>query len=89
MRIKNLEFIRNGNNDTDCNRDPEIVAWSKNDAGKEYRYTLLWWRKTSEEWRIEFVGSRPLEFEDWDTLCHMMVYGQAVLDAEARLIEAT
>ena len=86
MRVKNLEFIRN--RDGQYLRDPEIVAYDTDSTGKEFRYTLLFWRKNREGWQIEFVGNRPLNFDDKETLWNLMQYGQAVLDAEFRLFES-
>jgi hypothetical protein len=84
MRLGNFEFVRNAGHD----RDPEIVFWDRNDDGVSFRYTILWFRKDSEGWHIEFIGDRPLRVDDRDgILFDMMKYGQAVLDAEYRLVE--
>lgn len=93
MRVKNLEFRRNAN----TGRSPEIVAFREYSPNfrpenapdvKEYCYTLLFWRSTGSEGpSIEFVGARPLDFEERDALIEMMKYGQAVLDAEFKLME--
>ncbi len=83
MRVDNLEFRRN-----DSSRSPEIVAWNTNDSlAGEFCYTLLWWKKDREGYYIEFVGARPLEIDDQASLLKMMKYGQAVLDAEFKLME--
>lgn len=83
MRVKNLEFIKNSGSD----RDAEIVGYGKVSNGTEYLYTILWWRKDKEGYYIEFVGDRPLQIDDHDTLWHLMVYGQTVMDAEHKLME--
>ena len=85
MRYEDLEF-RNM-----VGRHPEIVAWNPypdSDRGEEYCYTLLWWKKDSEGYYIEFVGPRPLEYHDQQRLFKMMKYGQAVLDADFNLMES-
>ena len=82
MRTKHYSFIRN-----DGNRDPEIVKWTTLSIGAETRYTLLWYRKDSEGWRIEFIGDRPLKEEHQTELFELMRYGQTVLDAEFHLLE--
>jgi hypothetical protein len=82
-RIDNLEFrmLRE-------DRAAEIVCWVTNGDGKEYCYTLLWYRKDREGYYIEFVGRRPLDHKFDNTLWALMEYGQDVLDAEFRLTEA-
>lgn len=84
MRYENVEFRQLGN------RHPELVAWKPypdSDRGEAFCYTLLWWKKDSEGYYIEFVGTRPLEYDDQETLFKMMKYGQTVLDAEFKLME--
>ena len=85
MRVKNLEFIRNSGSD----RGAEIVGFGTNSNDTEYRYTILWWREDKEGYHIEFVGDRPLQIDDRDTLWHLMAYGQTVMDAEYKLMEIT
>lgn len=80
MRIKQLEFCRNGDN-----RPPEIIKWSEGDV--PYRWTLLFWDKDSEGWFIRFVGDRPLIEEESKSLFELMRYAQTVLDAEFKLME--
>jgi hypothetical protein len=84
MRYEDLEF-RNISG-----RRPEIVAWQPSpdsDRGEEFCYTLLWWKTDSEGYYIEFVGPRPLNYDNQDRLLKMMKYGQAVLDAEFNLMD--
>lgn len=81
MRHKNLEFLQKPE------RDPEIVAWAKTAAGVDYCFTLLWWRKSSEGWSIEFVGDRPLD-QDAADIWRLMRYGQSVLQAQFELEQA-
>ena len=83
MRVNNLEFVRN----SEGNRNAEIVAWSKDSTGKEFRYTILWWIKDSEGYNIAFVGDRPLKVDDQDVLWNLMDYGQTVLTAEYTLMD--
>lgn len=83
MRIDDIEFIRNFGDQ----RDAEIVKWEKNPAGKEFRCTLLWWRKGSNSFNVEFVDSRPFDYENTEKLFDLMHYGQKVLEAERRLLE--
>jgi hypothetical protein len=87
MRVNNLEFIRNRNSLP--NRDPEMVAYDNDVSGKEFKYTLLFWKKNKEGWQVEFVGGRPMDINDRETLWYLLEYGQAVLDAEFRLLEYT
>ena len=81
MKTTHFGFLRNGDS-----RDPEIVKWTTV-AGQETRYTLLWYRKYGEGYRIEFVGDRPLQEEHQEELFELMRYGQTVLDAEVKLLE--
>ena len=85
MRLDNLEFRQIGGA-----RPPEIIAWNvyeDSSRGEEFSYTLLWWKKNSEGYYIEFVGDRPLKEDNQETLMKLMKYGQAVLDAEFKLWE--
>ena len=78
MRLQNMEYRHL----SDSRRDAEIVAWQSKGNGEEYCYTLLFWRKGSEGYFIEFVGGMPLnKYIDKDILFKLMRYGQAVLDA--------
>lgn len=83
MRYKNIEFRQL------CgDRPAELVAWNQEDTlAGEFCYTLLWWRKDNEGYYIEFVGDRPLQHEDQESLFKMMKYGQSVLTAQYRLME--
>ena len=83
MRFEDFEFRRNLNHET--NRDPEIVQWNTSETGKEYCFTVLWFKRGSEDWYIEFVGDRPLTVENQESLWKLMKYGQTVLDAEIKL----
>ena len=78
MRVNDLEFRRNGLSNA------EIVRWQVQ-GEKEFCYTLLWFKKDDEGYYIQFVGARPLEIEDRETLWKLMDYGQAVLTAEYKL----
>lgn len=84
MRVDNLEFRRN-----QTGREAEIVFWNTNGDGREYCYTLLWYKRDREGYYIEFVGRRPLDRKFDNALWALMEYGQDVLDAEFRLSEAT
>jgi hypothetical protein len=84
MRVKNLEFRRLEE------REPEIIAWVEsnvNTIAGDYCYTLLWYHKNKEGYYIQFIGDRPLVFEDQELLWKMMKYGQTVLDAELELLK--
>ena len=82
MKYKNLEFCQKDG------RDPEIIRWVEREGyGLPFCYTVLWWRRSKEGWRIEFVGSRPLEQERED-IWSLMKYGQSVLDAQFELEQA-
>ena len=84
MRVKNLEFRRLED------REPEIIAWVESNGTTitgEYCYTLLWYLKNKEGYYIQFIGDRPLVYEDQELLWKMMNYGQKVLDAELELLK--
>lgn len=84
MRVKNLEFRRLEG------RYPEIVSWFDSNGSTiigEHCYTLLWYLKNKEGYYIQFIGDRPLVYEDQDLLWKMMKYGQKVLDAELEFLE--
>ena len=68
-------------------RPAEIVRWAKNGDGTEYCYTLLWYKRDSEGFYVEFVGRRPFD-DDSANLWEIMAYGQEVLDAEFKLEES-
>ena len=81
-RIGNLEFR--------CNKEgrpAEIVCWQPDQNGKEFCYTLLWYKRNSEGYYIEFVGQRPLDHGFDGGLWALMQYGQEVLNAEFKLEE--
>lgn len=82
LRKDNLEFRRNKED-----RPAEIVRWAKNGDGTEYCYTLLWYKRDSEGFYVEFVGRRPFD-DDSANLWEIMEYGQEVLDAEFKLEES-
>jgi hypothetical protein len=81
-RTGNLEFRRNKEG-----RPAEIVRWTKNGDGTEYCYTLLWYKRGSEGFYVEFVGRRPFD-DDSEGLWELMEYGQDTLDAEFKLEES-
>jgi len=68
------------------NRDPEIIRWKVTADGMPYCYTVLWFRRDSEGYNIEFVGTRPFDI-DQDLIWKMMRYGNDVLEARVRLEE--
>ncbi len=92
MRIKNFEFRQNKGD-----RNPEIVQWNQYDENstklvnapnaKEYCYTLMWFKKDREGYYVEFVGRRPLDVEDKETLWDLMDYSQKILDAQFKLLD--
>jgi hypothetical protein len=63
-------------------RDSEIVAFTRDENNMEYCYTLLFWRRGSEGYSIEFVGNRPFETTSLKAFWSLAKYGQAILDAE-------
>ena len=66
---------------TESQRFPEIVRWQENELGP-YCYTVAWWKKDSEGYSLEFIGSRPLASEiDKDAFWELVKYGQKVCDA--------
>jgi hypothetical protein len=67
-------------------RPAEIIRWAKNGDGTEYCYTLLWYKRDSEGFYVEFVGRRPFN-DDSEGLWELMEYGQDTLDAEFKLEE--
>jgi hypothetical protein len=83
MRFEDFEFRRNLNND--LKTYPEIVKWVTYSYDDEFCFTLLWFKRDSDGWYIEFVGDRPLKEENREELWKLMEYGQAVLDAELKL----
>lgn len=83
MRIKNIEFRHLDQ------RPAEIVQWATDSSGKEFCFTLLFYKRNSEGYYIEFVGARPLEYADEELMWVLMKYGQSVMDAKWRVEEAT
>lgn len=95
MRIDNLEFRKSYPLGNDTNHYYEIVEFKQKEDSyygesdfkkpKEYCYTLLRWKWTDEQPDIQFVGERPFECEDKETLWKLMEYGQKVIQAEYNL----
>lgn len=83
MRFEEFEFRHNLNNEAKF--DPEIVQWHTRENGTEFCFTILWFKRGSEDWYIEFVGDRPLKAENREALWKLMEYAQTVLDAEFKL----
>lgn len=69
-------------------RTPEIVRWSKDSKGTEFCYTLMFFEKDSEGFNINFIGGRPLEYENPMELWTMMKYAQKILTARFELENA-
>ena len=81
MRIDNFEFRRNGEE-----RDAEIVAWNKGGDGKEYCYTLAFFKKGKEGYNMNSIGDR-IVVEDYVVLHKLIKYAFTVLEAEFKLLE--
>ena len=81
MRIDNFEFRRNGEE-----RDAEIVAWNKSGDGKEYCYTLAFFKKGGEGYNMNSIGDR-IVVEDYVVLHKLIKYAFTVLEAEFKLLE--
>jgi hypothetical protein len=79
MRIENFEFRKLEN------RDAEIVAWNKQESGKEYCYTIAFFNKDKEGYDMRTVGDRIL-VDDYDTLHKLIKYAFTVLHAEFELM---
>lgn len=88
-RIGNLEFRWSKTLGRETTFYPEIVCWKKWDSIEESCYTLLYWKRDSEGWYVQFVGSRPFEDDEWDhdMLWALMRYGQSIADAEFKIEE--
>lgn len=67
-------------------RYPEIVKWEEG-SSKPFCFTLCLWRKDKEGWNLEFIGSRPFEYENKEFFWALCKCGQSWLDAEFRLNE--
>lgn len=80
-RIGDIEFRWMGD------RKPEIVQWNTDGNGKDYCFTLLWFSKDKEGYYVEFVGDRPLNYHDTETLWKLMRYGNSVCNATFKLEE--
>lgn len=66
----------------DYKRSPEIVRWVKSEVQGDYCYTVAKWKKDSEGYSLEFIGSRPLDSEiDKDVFWELVKYGQKICDA--------
>jgi hypothetical protein len=60
----------------------EIVKWENHEEKEgEYCYTLVLYDMHNEGFDIQFVGSRPFEYENKDKLWDLMKFGQSVLEA--------
>ena len=75
QRLNDLEFRMLDN------RNPEIVQWKTDSGGKDYCFTILWYKKDSEGYHVEFVGDRPFQYHDTESLWKLMVYGNKIMEA--------
>ena len=80
MKYRDLEFRQLGEG-----RKPEIVRWEVGVGGDRYCYTLCWWGKDKEGYSLEFIGSRPFEYDDIGTLWSLLQYADKVLQAQFEL----
>lgn len=80
-RINDIEFRWTEN------RKPEIVQWTKDVNGRDFHFTLLWFSKDKEGYYVEFIGDRPLNYHDTETLWKLMRYGNSVYNATLELEE--
>jgi len=76
MRINKLEVRKSSSNSY------ELVEWVENSEGSAFCYTILSWLNSKEQPDIKFVGNRPFEVDDKETLWKLMKYGQAIIQAE-------
>tara|TARA_R110000868_G_scaffold191533_2_gene435709 strand:+ start:527 stop:781 length:255 start_codon:yes stop_codon:yes gene_type:complete len=81
MKLKNLEFRHSEG------RSAEIVQWNTTNKGEQFCFTLLFYEHESEGYEIRFVGDRPLQYDDEETMFAMMKYGQTVMDAKWKVEE--
>lgn len=56
----------------------EIVLWYE----QGLYYTIMYWKKTSEGYDLVFVGDRPFDYPDVQTLWKLMKIGQDFLEDE-------
>lgn len=84
MKYRDLEFRQLGDG-----RNPEIVCWKEDPDGTKYCYTLCWGIKDKEGYSLKFIGSRPFEYDDIDTLWSLLKYANKVLEAQFELEEKT
>ena len=81
MKYRNLEFCQK------AGRDPEIIRWVEQSGKDPFCFTVIWWKRNSEGWNIEFIGARPFE-QETDDIWNLMKYGQSVMDAVFQLEQA-
>lgn len=80
MKHRDLEFRQLGEG-----RKPEVVRWKVGANDEWFCYTLCWWGKDKEGYNLEFIGSRPFEYDDIDTLWSLLRYADKVLQAQFEL----
>lgn len=80
MKRRDLEFRQLGEG-----RKPEIVCWKVGANDEWFCYTLCWWDRDKEGYNLEFIGSRPFEYDDIGTLWPLLEYADKVLQAQFEL----
>jgi len=81
MRKGDLEFLDN----TDKDRSAEIIGWSE-DARGPYCWTICWFKKDSEGYNLESVGSRMVSEDiNQEDFMALVKYAFAVLNAKFEL----
>ena len=66
------------------NETIDFVLWQKDDKGKDYCFSLAYFRKDSEGYYLHFVGNRPFQYiaeEDVPYVWKALNAAQTVLDA--------
>lgn len=70
--------------DDDPNVTIDIVMWHKDSKGKPYCFSIAYWRREDEGYKLKFVGARPFLYVDDSRvpeLWEAMQEAQVVLDA--------
>ena len=66
------------------NETIDLVLWKKDKAGKDYCFSLAYFRKDSEGYYLKFVGNRPFQYideEDVPFVWNALNAAQKILDA--------
>ena len=88
MRYKNVEFRQPGIADshgyrTDEDRPSEIIAWIYSESlGEETCVTICWLKRGKEDYYMETVGDRYVEYRDMEALNHVTRYALRILNTQ-------